>query len=350
MSVGFGFSVGDFVAAVKLVGIVIDALSASSHSRAELQELLRQLQSLEVALKEVENLEVDTSLFAEVLALKQGAAQCQLTIDDFLRRTQPYQPHSPQSGSGPRGAWKKVKWALCRSKDVKKFRADLLAHTESIQMLLATLQMKNVNLSRKSTKDGQKSVFSLLQTSFSTSMRKINIIASLLDPISTNVRECLEAIRRIISMNARVFQVVLNIQNLLTTIPGQVERQQPVYLIDAIGRYTPFHLEFIRSSEALINVLSINFRSLGSASKKIQNGDFAIQDSHTAKDINLEDSWESCFAPGQKVEMSMIFDRSKACTASCPKCRYECTANENEDIKWSVSSITISTTQSTKPI
>lgn len=33
------------------------------------------------------------------------------------------------------------------------------------------------------------------------------------------------------------------------TLRMQVERQQPVYFLDALGRVTPFHLEFIRSAE-----------------------------------------------------------------------------------------------------
>jgi hypothetical protein len=49
--------------------------------------------------------------------------------------------------------------------------------------------------------------------------------------------------------NVQIFEVVLNLQNIVTRIPGQVERQQPVYLIDAVGRHQPFHLEFIMSAE-----------------------------------------------------------------------------------------------------
>jgi hypothetical protein len=54
--------------------------------------------------------------------------------------------------------------------------------------------------------------------------------------------------------NVRVFQTVLNIQEIITRIPGQVERQKPVHLIDALGRHMPFHLEFIRSSEVSTTV------------------------------------------------------------------------------------------------
>ena len=49
--------------------------------------------------------------------------------------------------------------------------------------------------------------------------------------------------------NAQVFQIVLNIQNIITRVPGQIDRQQPVYFVDALGRQTPFFLEFITSAE-----------------------------------------------------------------------------------------------------
>lgn len=55
--------------------------------------------------------------------------------------------------------------------------------------------------------------------------------------------------------NVQVYQVVLKLQHLITRIPGQVERQEPVYLIVALGKISPFHLEFIRSPE--VNPLTI---------------------------------------------------------------------------------------------
>ena len=50
MSVGFGFSVGDFIAALELVSTVIDALRQSGEASVEYRELLRQLYGLETAL------------------------------------------------------------------------------------------------------------------------------------------------------------------------------------------------------------------------------------------------------------------------------------------------------------
>lgn len=278
MPVGFGFSAGDFIAAINLVGIVIDALSASSKSSAELRELLRQLHSLETALREIEQLQVDESLFAESLALKQSAAQCQLTISDFLTKTASYQPHLLNSNGAVvtdlRGKWKKIQWALYKKKDVVQFKTDLLAHTESIQLLLATIQIKSVDLGHKNQESLRKSVSSQIQDGFSSCISKFSTLGGTLANVSAQAQQCLEGIRRIMTMNVRAFQVILEVQTLLLLIPGQVQRQQPVYLNDALGRFAPFHLEFIRSPEALISVLCLNFKWLGSASKKIQRGEF----------------------------------------------------------------------------
>ncbi|KAI4243813.1 MAG: hypothetical protein LQ352_006962 [Teloschistes flavicans] len=337
MSVGFGFSVGDFIAAINLVGTVIDALSNSSKSSSELQELLRQLYSLQIALDEVNSIRFSDQLHAELLALRQAAAQCQLTISAFLAQVASYQPHlvgiDGGSNSLQRG-WKKIQWAVCKKKDLVQFQTDLSAHTAAIQIILATIQMKNADIDNESQQNLQKSVASQLQEGFSAYMRKFSSITGKLDGMIISMRECLHNTRRIISTNIQVFQVVLEIQNILKTIPGQIERQKPVYLNDALGRYAPFYLEFIMSPEALISVLAINFKSIGRASRKIENGQFIIHDSRTKRDIDLSHPWESCFRPGQRVEMSMVFDTFKAANISCPDCRHPCDINSEEDVEW----------------
>ena len=215
-----------------------------------------------------------------------------------------------------------------------QFKTDLLAHTESIQMLLGIVQFKSMQLNKKDQERAQVSLVSQIQAGFGGCMARLCPISDTLSMISARTKDCLENTRQIISMNIRVFQMILDIQNLLRNIPGQVERQQPVYLNDALGRYAPFHLEFVRSSEALISVLSINFNRIGSAAEKIQNGDFAIHDKHTKQDIELGWAWEECFVPGQYVEMSMIFDRPKGGTKSCPKCRSVCLVEPLKDVTW----------------
>ena len=83
MSVGFGFSAGDFIAAISLVSTVIDALRDSGDSSSEYRALITQLYTLETALLRVKQLDFDRERYAEIIALRQAASQCQNTIDGF---------------------------------------------------------------------------------------------------------------------------------------------------------------------------------------------------------------------------------------------------------------------------
>ena len=152
MSVGFGFSVGDFISAIELVGTVIDALRSSGSVSTEYRELVSQLLSLQTALLQVNRLEFDDAQYAEVIALRQAAALCQRTIDGFWKRVKGYQPHLGNDErefedsrinlkDKTKRRWMKVKWAVCKKEDVRRFQADLVGHTESIQLLLTTVQM-----------------------------------------------------------------------------------------------------------------------------------------------------------------------------------------------------------------
>lgn len=143
MSVGFGFSAGDFIAALELVTTVVNALRESGDSSVEYRELISQLYTLETALLGVKRVELDDAQHAERVALQQAASQCQRTIDAFWEKIKRYQPALRAGGSGSRvkDGWMRIKWALCRKEDLVRFKADLMGHTESIEMLLTTVQM-----------------------------------------------------------------------------------------------------------------------------------------------------------------------------------------------------------------
>ncbi len=143
MSVGFGFSAGDFIAALNLVSTVIDALRDSGSAGLEYRELVRELYTLEQALFRVKRIELEESQIVEQIALQQAASQCHRTIDEFWRKVRKYQPHLGQEMSSPRikSGWMRIKWALCKKDDLARFKADLQGHTSSIEVLLLTVQM-----------------------------------------------------------------------------------------------------------------------------------------------------------------------------------------------------------------
>jgi len=69
----------------------------------------------------------------------------------------------------------------------------------------------------------------------------------------------------------------------------------------------------------------------------IERGNFAIQDLHSNRDLNLSSPWESCFSPGQRVGMSMVFLAVKT-SIDCPNChvREGELVVYDQDIQWYV--------------
>ena len=142
----FGFSVSDFIAGINLVRELIKALEDTAGSSSDYRELIKELYSLERALIEVKHLDLDESQFNQEIALRQAAAQCQETIDSFLKTIRKYQPtlSNPSNSSsklGLRGGLRKIQWALCKKDDVEKFRAKISGHTAAISILLMTIQL-----------------------------------------------------------------------------------------------------------------------------------------------------------------------------------------------------------------
>lgn len=143
MSAGFGFSAGDFIAALKLVSTIISALRSSDTSSTEYQALICQLETLKAVLEQVQELELDDTYHTEVVALRQASTQCRRAIDPFWEKIRKYQPSLgvEVSGSAIKDGWGKVKWAVCKREDIARFKADLMGHTESIELLLTIVHM-----------------------------------------------------------------------------------------------------------------------------------------------------------------------------------------------------------------
>jgi uncharacterized membrane protein len=150
MPVPFGFSVGDFISAIELIHDVIDALKDSSGSSADFQELIRELYSLERALLAVRALKVQPAQELQLDAIKQAATQCQIIVDTFLQKNRKFQPTlgAAESQHKWKGILHKIIWRVYRKEDVDQFRAARNGHTSSINMLLLTVQLCVLQVTR----------------------------------------------------------------------------------------------------------------------------------------------------------------------------------------------------------
>jgi hypothetical protein len=80
-------------------------------------------------------------------------------------------------------------------------------------------------------------------------------------------------------------------------------------------------------------VLKINFEKIPSGPRKIDNGEYVFMEAASKRQIDLSTDWDTCFMPGQRVEMRMTFQRQTRRLNSCPSCFYESEIRAEEDVE-----------------
>ena len=313
MAVGFGFSIGDLFAALRVIKDSVEAVHDTRGSAADYESLVKEIICLQDGLEVIEELQQDHALTKwQHAALERALYACQETVDKFLASISEYQPHLYARAAGLKSHYRKVKWALCKKDDVAKFRSQIGRHASSISMLLITFQART-NLGSGTCES------SLIVKTRNDDEH----ITEMLKGLSIDQRHLFMAMTQ---QNKQLMQSIdemramLHLQN---TIPPQVLLQQPVILLDPFGKTAPFHLDFVDSAECFIAVLKARFSKAGVTSaglSKLENQDFLIQDSRRKRSIDLNRNWSSVFRPGQNVEMSMIFHRFSCPPSTCPAC------------------------------
>lgn len=150
-----------------------------------------------------------------------------------------------------------------------------------------------------------------------------NHLASLLETMTVEQRQCFLCIMQ---QNRDLMQSMNDMKTLLqnqVTLPPQILLQQPVFLLDAFGKVSPFHLEFIDSSECFIAVMKARFSNAGVKAEglsKLDNLEFVVEDTRRKKSVDLSKPWDRVFRPGQQVDMRMIFHRFACPPNTCPSC------------------------------
>jgi len=132
-------SFGDIVAAVTIVHTIYTALQDSRGSSFEYQCLIDDLRSFETALNTVhdilQKIPIDQSLRDPIIA---EAKVCRTLLEGFLGRIQRYEVILSRRCTA---IWRKVVWAIFKTKEVESFRLKLLQHKQNISTFLTALAM-----------------------------------------------------------------------------------------------------------------------------------------------------------------------------------------------------------------
>ena len=86
-------------------------------------------------------------------------------------------------------------------------------------------------------------------------------------------------------------------------------------------------LGLILMGQAFESVLEIRFRQLP-GHRKIKQKQYALRANALKRDLDASIDIRNSFLPGQRVDMSMIFNGGPGGSSSCPGCK--CTTNKTE--------------------
>lgn len=88
-----------------------------------------------------ESHEVSNELDALRTTAGRTADQCRNTVGKFLEKVKKYGPSLREGGSRStvKDAARKVQWQFCQSDELTKFRAEIIAHCSTMNVILATV-------------------------------------------------------------------------------------------------------------------------------------------------------------------------------------------------------------------
>ncbi|CAI6319690.1 unnamed protein product [Periconia digitata] len=175
---GFGFSVGDFIAAIELCRKITRALEPIGGASSSFQMLILELSSLENTLQRLAALEPNESNIHHVNAIRCMALACRLPLRQFLEKVESYGASLGSYASHFfRAAGKKVKWALLLEDQTDKLRAVLSAKVVSINMLLALHASEALSRLEGNAKSGQEEILTRVKDQ-QISMQKVEVESS----------------------------------------------------------------------------------------------------------------------------------------------------------------------------
>jgi hypothetical protein len=120
----FGFSVGDFLAMGKLIADITNSLREAVGSKSEYQELLRELEYLNHALKHLDKFPTNGAS-ANLESIKFAALRCQQPLEQFLGKIKKYDKAlGICGGANPiKKTADKLRWAFGEKDEIKKLQS-----------------------------------------------------------------------------------------------------------------------------------------------------------------------------------------------------------------------------------
>lgn len=139
MSAGFGFSVGDFIAAVNLLREVAIALKDNGGACDDYEKTIAKLEITKSILSWIESIRDRPGGSASIHAIHSLANLIRDDVESFLARIKPYGDtlRNRKTKHFAAEAVAKIKWSQCVASEVKRIYREIDSKTASLNLLFS---------------------------------------------------------------------------------------------------------------------------------------------------------------------------------------------------------------------
>ena len=165
-TMSFGFSVGDFIAAGKLIADITSCLKEVGGSKSEYHNVVLELECLHKTLVHLDRLQSRQGNSPTADSIKYAALSCRRPLEEFLAKLQPYEASLGARATG--SAWKapidKVRFRLGGSDEIRRIQSYLSVHVGTINILLAEHGLETIDIVQEKTEAEQLAIRERLET------------------------------------------------------------------------------------------------------------------------------------------------------------------------------------------
>ncbi|KAK3361242.1 hypothetical protein B0T24DRAFT_599583 [Lasiosphaeria ovina] len=310
---------------------------------AEYRDLVESLNLLDQTLREVDLIFRGAGPLAPVLGTEgadiqalsiRTAERIRQCLDGFRQKIHKYGPSLAQAGSGnsAKDAMRKIQWRL-ESKDIEKFRGEVMGFTMSLKMLLEITTIRMVQRNHDSVNqklsslEGQSHAALQENRRFQTSVSWIGrTILSGLGYVAQLGIELKSATTQAISMLFTLAGEVSSIRAALSRLERPLNGEHEHFLLeDPTGRLFPVYLKTVTSWDGFECLLADRFKGKKGA-RRISRKRYVLKERATHRKLDRSKDWDTAFLPYQRVDMSRLcreFSATRSGTtllSSCPRC------------------------------
>jgi hypothetical protein len=318
----FGFSVGDFLAAGRLVRDIVTILRTSA--RAEYQELILELYGLERALSQIERLKAPPGHEYAVNSVKVAALMCIHVLDGFAGKLKRFEVFSSQqTKAGRLRIWKeKLRWGFTMADEVRDLRAYLAAHVGSLNMRLVTeglsssyIVAERAQVASNMTNVQVEASNAILHGIQSTLQ---NVASVLTGEIVPQIKALAHSVSRVWQTNRQIISILIRMQEAPVPTLQYTWFQAPVKFEDPLGRVFPIPSEF--DWPKILAIIEVHFDN-GLGQKKIAAGEYELFGPLNRQEVISGPSFDG-LRPGMSLTLAFVigkYQNAKEDSRRCPR-------------------------------